>query len=351
MPGMLLTLLAATASICPAQAASQPTAVTPGAARPLATLVEAEIRADQTHCAINSPIPLEFIIRNKTAEFVELAVPLGALGDKLPRGFDLAGMGLPIEHVFSGEEFRALSVAVEGDPYLGERITLGPSRTIPPIVLAPFAEIGLKFDITRYYPFLQQAGKYELRWRPYGGAVQSNTLLLDVKVFRQVTMDTEAGRLTFRLLYDKAPRSVEQFLSLVDTRFYDGLTFFRVDPALAIQGGCPKGDGTGRAKDGRTIAPEFNDTPFTLGTVGLSLARSTGNELDANSASCQFFICLTRVPMLDGRYTAFAQIEGPESMETLRRIAANPRGAGGQPGRPVKIRTASSVDAPLRPGA
>jgi len=349
MLGPLMAVLAASAAAMADPAASQPAAVSPGANRPLASLVEAEIRADRTRFPVNSAIPLEFILRNKTAEFVELSVSLGALADKLPRGFELSGMGLPIEHVFSGEQFRALSVAVEGDPYLGDRVVLGPSRTIPSIVLAPFAQIGLKFDITRYYPYLQQAGKYELRWRPYAGEIQSRPLILEVRVFRQVMMETDAGRLTFRLLYDKAPQTVDRFLSLVEQRFYDGLTFFRIDPALAVQAGCPKGDGTGRAKDGRTLGPEFNGAPFTLGTVGMSLSRTSGTELDVNSASCQFFVCMSRVPVLDGRYTAFAQVEGPESMETLRKIAATPRGANGLPVTPVRIRTATAVDAPIPP--
>lgn len=331
------------------QTASAPTVVTPTTLRPLSSLIEVELRAERLRFPVNSPVMLDFIVRNKTADFVQLDVPMGDLEGKIPAGFPLTGMGLPLEHVFSGENFRGLSLAIEGDPYVGDRVMMGPSRTVPPIVLAPFAEVGLRFDVTRFYPVLFREGRYEVRWRPYGGKVESRPLVIEVRPHKQVVMETEAGRLTFRLLYDKAPATVDNFLELVQQRFYDGLNIYLVDPSLALQGGCPKRDGTGRRPDGRTIPAEFNDTPFTLGTVGMSLSRLSASDLDPNSASCQFFIALTRQPVLDGRYTAFAQVEGPESMETLRKIADMPRGTNNFLLKPVVIKAATAVDAPLPP--
>src|SRR5262249_26802047 len=155
----------------PGSAASRPAPVTPTGQRPLSSLVEVEIRPDRTRFPINSPISLEFIVRNITSEPVELEVPMGIMSGRVPPGLPLTGAGLPLEHVFSGDNFRALSVAVEGDPYLGDRVFMPPSRSIPTIVLAPFAQIGLKYDITRNYPTLLREGRYELRWKPYGGQV------------------------------------------------------------------------------------------------------------------------------------------------------------------------------------
>lgn len=331
------------------QAASRPAPSVPSPTRPLSTMLEAELRVERTSFAINSAIPVEFLLRNKTADFVKVEVPMGSLADRLPAGSPPSGMGLPLDHVFSGEYFRGLSIAIEGDPYIGDRVMMTPGRAVPAIVLAPFAQVGLKFDVTRQYPMLRQTGRYELRWRPYRGQIESKPLILDVRPYRQVVMDTEAGPLTFRLLYDKAPQTVDNFLKLVEARFYDGLNFFAVNPELAIQGGCPRKDGTGRAPDGHTIAPEFNDTPFDVGVVGMSLTGVGASMVDPNSASCQFFITLSRAPSLDGRYTAFAQIEGPDSRDTLKKIAACPRGPNGVPLKPVTIRTVSIQNAPTPP--
>src|SRR5438132_13741556 len=90
-------------------AASRP-AVTPSAQRPRSSLIEVELRADRTRFPVNSSIPVEFLVRNITADPVSLEVSLGNLGGKLPAGLPLSGMGLPLEHVFSGDNFRALSV-------------------------------------------------------------------------------------------------------------------------------------------------------------------------------------------------------------------------------------------------
>jgi len=346
MPYAFLLLIG---TLLAGQPATRPAPTQATSGRPLSTLIDVELRADRTRLQVNTPVEVEFLVRNITAEPVELTVPLGPLTGKLAEGFPLTAMGLPLEHVFSGENFRALSVAIEGDPYMGDRVMSVPGRTIPPIVIAPFGEVGIRFDISRNYPMLRQEGRYELRWKPYGGAVQSRPLTIEIQTYKQVVMETDVGRLTFRLLYDKAPLTVENFVDLVDDQFYNELAFFLVNPSLAVQAGCPKGDGTSRRPDGRTIEPEFNDTPFDLGTVGMALTQTGPNEVDPNSASAQFFITLSRQSSLDGRYTAFAQVEGPDSMETLRRIAATPRGPNGYPLKPIAIRSTSLVDAPIPP--
>jgi cyclophilin family peptidyl-prolyl cis-trans isomerase len=326
------------------------TVVTPSTLQPIHTLVEAELRADTLRFRTGSPVEIRFVIRNKTESYVQLDVPLGALAAKLPLGFKQPGIGLPMEHVFSGENFRALSVAAEGNPFLGERIYRAPSRTVPPIVIEPYGVVGIQFDATRFYPDLRREGRYELKWKPYGGLIESNTLKIEIHRHRQVRLDTDLGMLTVRLLYDDAPRTVERFLELVENGEYDRTLLFNVTPSQWILGGCPLGNGQGRARDGKTIEAEFNSTPFMRGTVGMSLARNprTG-EIDPHSASSQFFICLSRNPRLDGDNTAFAQIEGPESMETLGRIESAPVDAAGRPVKPIMIRSAVIVDAPTPP--
>ena len=103
-----------------------------------------------------------------------------------------------------------------------------------------------------------------------------------------------------------APETVENFLNLIEKKFYDGLTFHRVIKGFMIQGGCPIGNGTGGP--GYTIHGEFasngfkNDLKHTRGV--LSMARA----MDPNSAGSQFFIMHQDAPHLDGHYAAFGRV-------------------------------------------
>ncbi|MFO0974472.1 MAG: peptidylprolyl isomerase [Phycisphaerae bacterium] len=303
----------------------------------LPTLVECELRLDRTTLSVGSPVMGEFILRNRTLDPVTLQVP----ATDVAHG-DFPFVGLPLEHVFSGDRFRCLRIVAEGNNSLGDRVVNRPDYPVPMLTLAPLASVGLRFDLTRFYPVLHQQGRYEITWMPYGGALSAAPVVLEVVTQKMVVMETSQGRLTFRLLYDKAPKTIANFLELVRARFYDGKTFHRVEPNFAISGGCPLGNGTGRRPDGRTIAGELNDTPFTLGTVGMSLIKD-----DPNSGSCQFFVALARHEFLDGHYTAFAQIEGPESLDTLRKMSDVQLDTQGRPVQPLTIKSAAILDAPV----
>ncbi len=151
---------------------------------------------------------------------------------------------------------------------------------------------------------------------------------------KQVTISTGFGDMNLTFLPDKAPKHAENFVELAESGFYDGLAFHRIIDGFMIQGGCPKGDGTGNGP--RRLEAEFNDTPHVLGT--LSMARAA----DPNSASCQFFICLGDAAFLDGQYTAFGRIADEASLETLRKIGKvqiRDPGSGekSSPIEPVKI--------------
>ena len=114
------------------------------------------------------------------------------------------------------------------------------------------------------------------------------------------------GKLVILLDATTAPKTVENFLSLVRAGFYDGLTFHRVIENFMIQGGDPRADGTGKGQN--TIVGEFdsnghiNDIKHLRGVI--SMAR--GNYPD--SASCQFFICNADSPHLNGDYAAFGYV-------------------------------------------
>lgn len=307
---------------------------------PLSSQVRAELRLDKTIFPVGSPILAEFVVRNLTSEHITLNVP-GALKAKTRPEY---GMGLPFEHVFSGINYRALEIVSEHDPLMGHRVSRKPQYPVPPITLAPYASVGLRFDITRFYPGLHQSGIYEFVWKPYGGAIESPPLTIKVVAYKQVIIQTDQGAMTAQLLYDKAPKHVENFLELVERRFYNGTSFHTLYPNQFILGGCPEGDGTGKRPDGATLEPEFNDTPFDLGTLGMALIE--GNP---QSASCQFFICLSRQPGWDQHYTAFGQIRGPESLATLRRLGQLPSDDQRRPIAPLKIKNITVANVPYVP--
>lgn len=307
---------------------------------PIANVVRVQIRAEKTLVPVGSPVYVEFIIQNRTNSSVTLGVP-GAL--KAKETYE-HGMGLPLEHVFSGSNFRGLEIVAENNPEMGHRVTRKPQYPVPQITLAPFGMVGLRFDVARFYPGLHQSGTYELRWKPYAGAVEAPPVLIRVVSFKQALIETNYGNMLMTLLYDQAPRHVENFIELSRQRFYNNKTFHLVYPNHFILGGCPNGDGTGKRPDGVTLPPEFSDVPFELGTVGMALIHG-----DENSASCQFFICLGRQPGWDRKYTAFGRIQGPESLETLRKLGEVTTDGERRPKEPIRIKSVTISDIPFVP--
>ena len=142
-----------------------------------------------------------------------------------------------------------------------------------------------------------------------------------------VTITMKSGDVIKLELYpDIAPISVNNFISLINKKFYDGLIFHRVIRGFMIQGGCP--DGTGMGGPGYSIKGEFaqngvkNDLKHTEGV--LSMARA----MNPNSAGSQFFIMHKNSPHLDGSYAAFGKVT--KGMEIVDEIASIPVGFDGQ---------------------
>lgn len=160
--------------------------------------------------------------------------------------------------------------------------------------------------------------------------------------YPKVTISTDFGDITAELWSDVAPKHVENFLKLGREGFYDNLAFHRVISGFVIQGGCPRGDGTGGP--GYELQAEFNDRQHVPGT--LSMARSA----DPDSAGSQFFICLSRAgtARLDGHYCAFGSTV--EGADVIRRIASVELAdvAAGRPVEPPLILTAELQPAPPR---
>ena len=148
--------------------------------------------------------------------------------------------------------------------------------------------------------------------------------------FPIVYIETEMGTIKLELWPDVAPNHVANFLDLVNTGFYTGLTWHRVIKNFVIQSGDPNGDGSGNA--GYVIPAEFSQLPHNPGT--LSMARG----IDPNTASCQFFICLARRPDLDGKYSIFGRtIEGLDVVAKIGKVAVDKKDKPLEPIHILKI--------------
>lgn len=151
-----------------------------------------------------------------------------------------------------------------------------------------------------------------------------------------VTITMADGRVMKAELYpDKAPNTVNNFISLASKGFYNGLTFHRVIPGFMIQGGCPEGTGMGGPGyeiDGEFSANGFRQNDLVHETGVLSMART----MAPNSAGSQFFIMVAPAPHLDGQYAAFGKVlEGAEVAIDISRVLRDMR--TDQPKTPVVI--------------
>lgn len=128
---------------------------------------------------------------------------------------------------------------------------------------------------------------------------------------------TDGRHIDAELFEDKAPKTVANFLSLIQNKFFDGLCFHRVIPGFMIQGGgfVAENGGLKHKQAPGNVIGEFaangfdNDVKHTPGT--LSMARA----MDKNSASSQFFICVDYTPHLDGQYAAFGRTLDKQSLD------------------------------------
>jgi peptidyl-prolyl cis-trans isomerase B (cyclophilin B) len=124
-------------------------------------------------------------------------------------------------------------------------------------------------------------------------------------------IETNKGTISFRLQPKDAPKTCDNFVKLAKQGFYENLTWHRVIDNFVIQGGCPKGDGTGGP--GYTIDAELNEHKHVKGTV----AMARGSSL--NSAGSQFYIARTALPHLDKQYTVFGSVtSGFDVLDKIR---------------------------------
>lgn len=112
-------------------------------------------------------------------------------------------------------------------------------------------------------------------------------------------IETEKGNIEIELFAKDAPNTVENFITLIEKGFYDGLIFHRVIPGFVAQAGCPEGRGTGGP--GYKIKCEINPNKNLRGSLSMAHAGK-------NTGGSQFFICYDAFPHLDGLHTVFGKV-------------------------------------------
>ena len=150
-----------------------------------------------------------------------------------------------------------------------------------------------------------------------------------------VTIEMEDGGVMKAELYpDVAPNTVNNFISLIQKGYYDGLIFHRVIPGFMIQGGCP--DGTGMGGPGYSIKGEFTGNGFQNNLVHDRGVLSMARTMAPDSAGSQFFVMVEKAPHLDGQYAAFGKVI--EGMAVADAIVSAKRDWNDKPRQPQRMK-------------
>ncbi len=151
-----------------------------------------------------------------------------------------------------------------------------------------------------------------------------------------VTITMQTGETIKVELYPHiAPNTVNNFISLVNKGFYNGLIFHRVIPDFMIQGGCP--NGTGMGNPGYSIAGEFTANGFTNNLKHERGVISMARSMFPDTAGSQFFIMHKTSPHLDGQYASFGRVT--DGLDTVDKIASTPTDYSDRPKEEQKIAT------------
>jgi cyclophilin family peptidyl-prolyl cis-trans isomerase len=153
----------------------------------------------------------------------------------------------------------------------------------------------------------------------------------------RATFHTSEGQIELELAPEEAPKTVENFTRLAGEGFYDGLTFHRVIPDFMIQGGDPKGDGTGGP--GYTFDDESNQLRVERGAIAMANAGP-------NTNGSQFFIVTADAcPWLDGKHTVFGRVTSGQ--DVVDRISLVDRDQRDRPQAPVRIESVELTGAAI----
>ena len=195
------------------------------------------------------------------------------------------------------------------------------------------------------YLQLLTAGEIQEHWKKEQAIRRQEAEANDLP---RVKLQTSKGDIVLELYENEAPKAVANFVSLVEKKFYDGLTFHRVLPGFMAQGGCPDGDGTGGP--GYNIPCECHQDGHRIHFSGsLSMAHA-----GKDTGGSQFFLTFRPTQHLDGRHTVFGRvIEGFQALYDLQEIDPSSRFRGQEPDKIIKatvIRKRDHVYAPTKVG-
>ncbi len=151
---------------------------------------------------------------------------------------------------------------------------------------------------------------------------------------RKIRFKTNMGEFVAEMFEDKAPKTTENFISLVEKKFYDGIIFHRVIDGFMIQGGDPTG--TGMGGPGYKIADEFGEG-LTHDDEGYFSMANAG----PNTGGSQFFITLAPTPWLNGHHAIFGRVV--EGMDVVRKIGVTQTDFRDRPLEEVKMETVEVV--------
>jgi cyclophilin family peptidyl-prolyl cis-trans isomerase len=266
---------------------------------------------DGSFLQAGKPVRVKVVVENHGKAMVEI-----------PNGL-LFGQGLKVRLADGSDH----AVPEKGIPAAANHALLLPAGgaaaatiDLAPLLPEVFANAG-HFTVTA-----------EIAAAPGSTAVSSPPLDLDLSrdwTGYHAVLATEWGEIELEFFPDVAPRTVANFLGLVEQHFYDGLGFHRIVKGFMVQGGDPKGDGTGNS--GKFVPFEKTGIKHERGVI--SMAR----QADFNSASCQFFLVHQTAPFLDGNYAAFGKIvRGLDVLDQLADVPCNinPNGVDKGPSKP-----------------
>ncbi len=280
------------------------------------------LASDGSLLQVGKPVPVKLTLENKGKATVE--IPNGAL----------FGLGIRV-HPLDGSN--PIDTSVSGLHLPQNAFTLPAGATMTATIDLAQREPGVFANAGRYAVVDEIAG--------------AKSSPLELEIARDWTgyhsvVETAAGEIELEFFPDKAPRTVANFLALADRGFYDGLTFHRIVKGFMIQGGDPKGDGTGTT--GKFLPFEKTGVKHERGTISMARQR------DFDTASCQFFLVQQPAPFLDGNYAAFGRIvRGLDVLDKLcdTPCVMNQNGTDSGPSKPKeqvliqKIRTVAPTGA------
>ena len=181
-----------------------------------------------------------------------------------------------------------------------------------------------------------------MNWRPArreNSGVPDPCVKMEFMSETYALFDTTEGKFKAKLFADKAPKTVENFVTLADGTktgkpFYNGLIFHRVIPNFMIQGGCP--EGSGRGGPGYKFADEFHPALKHDKPGLLSMANS-----GPNTNGSQFFVTVAETSWLDRKHAIFGEVV--EGYDVVEKISNSPRDSSDRPKKEVKINTVTIV--------